>query len=199
LESPRNVPSVAEEKRASIQVRLDQRKQVRFHGMRRVLNRRVRIEWHDFELICMHDVVCADSTEPLAVGDKNEVFRCQFIQDKSEVPRGRHAFQEHAHRVRVISPTIPWIALPNRIAPFGGGVPGAICDDCKWTRSMVYVSRRTVDNDITRGPEHCQRWRSGRFCREECVGLIVNVPGTEESENQARIEAEKGIQVEMLE
>ena len=40
-------------------------------------------------------------------------------------------FGEHAHMVRAIVPTIPWIALPYRIAPFGGGVPGAERDSCK--------------------------------------------------------------------
>lgn len=135
LQPPRKVPGVAEEKRPSIQVRLDQRKQVCFHRVRRVLNGHIRVEWHDFELVRVEDIIAAYSAEPLAVRDKDEVFRYQLIWGKSEAPHGEHAFWGHAHMVREISPTIPWIALPYRIAPFGGGVPGAICDNCERTRS----------------------------------------------------------------
>ena len=165
-------------------MRLDQRKEVRFHWVRGVLNRHIRIERHDLELGCVEDVVCAYSTKPLTVGNKNEVFRYQFIWGKSEVsvPHGKHAFQGHAHRVRVISPTIPWIALPNRIAPLGGEVPGAVCDKCERIRSVAHAPRRTVDNDITRGSIHRQRWRSGGFGRKECVRFIIGVPETEKSD-----------------
>ena len=129
LQPSREVPSVAEEKRPSIQMRLDQRKQVRFHRMRRILNGNIRVKWHDLELGCVPDVVQGYSSIPLAVGDKNEVLRWWFIWGKSEAGHTENTrFGEHAHMVREIKPTIPWIALPNRIAPFGGGVPGAKCD-----------------------------------------------------------------------
>jgi len=108
-------------------------------------------------------------------------------------------FREHAHRVRVINPTIPWITLPNRIAPFGGGVPGAICDRCRRTRSTVHVAGRTVNNDNTRGPIDRQRGRSCRFGRGKCVRLIVDVPRTEKSGNCEGKKAEKRIQVELFE
>ena len=199
LQPPRKVPGIAEEERPSIQVRLDQRKQVCFDWMRRVLNGNIWVEWHDLELVRIEDVVRGYSTKPLAVGDKNEVFRCQFIWGKSEVPHGRHAFQGHAHMVRVINPTIPWIALPNRIAPFGGGVPGAACDGCEQTKSMVNVPRRTVDHDITRGPVYRQRRRIGGFGWKEGIGFIVDVPRIKKSEKWARIEAERRVQVEMPE
>lgn len=163
------------------------------------MNGHVWIEWQDFELVCVEDVVRGYPAKPLAAGDKNEVLRCQFIWGKSEAPHGRHEFLGHAHRVRVINPTIPWIALPNRIAPFGGGVPGAICDSCRRNGSMERVARLTVDNDIARGPVHCQRWRSGGFGWEECVRFIVGVSRTEKSENWSGIKAERKVQVKMLE
>jgi len=199
LQPPRKVPGVAEEKRPSIQMRLDQRKQVRFHRMRRVLNRHVRIERHDLKLVCVEDIVRAYSSKPLAVGDKDEVFRCQLIWGKSEAPHRQHAFRCHAHKVREINPTIPWIALPYRIAPFGGGVPGAICDNCKRTRSTENASRRTVDNDIAGSPVHRQRWRRGWLGWRECVRVIVDVPRTEISEIWTGAKAERRIQVEVLE
>lgn len=62
---------------------------------------------------------------------------------------GDTRFREHVHKVREIKPTIPWIALPYRIAPFGGGVPGAICDGLRQNGSVAHVARRTVDNNIT--------------------------------------------------
>ena len=108
-------------------------------------------------------------------------------------------FGEHAHIVRAINPTIPWIALPNRIAPFGGGVPGAICDSCKRSRSRVNGPRRTVDDDITRGPKDRQRGRIGWLSWEECVGFIVDVPGTEISKNCRGMRTKKKVQVEVLE
>ena len=62
------------------------------------------------------------------------------------------------------------------------------------------MSGHTVDNDITRGPVNRQRWRIGRFCREECVRFIVNVPRIEKSEKKlGGMKAEKKIQVEVLE
>ena len=101
--------------------------------------------------------------------------------------------------MREIKPTIPWIALPNRIALFGGGVPGAICDGCRRNGSTVYVSGRTVDNDITRSSVYRQRWRIERFYWGECVGVIVDVSRIEKSKKLEGMKAEKTIQVEMLE
>ena len=75
LQPPREVPRVAEEERPSIQVGFDQSKQVRFHGMRRILNGHVWIEWQDLEFVCTPDVVHVYPSKPLMVGDKNEVFR----------------------------------------------------------------------------------------------------------------------------
>jgi len=87
------VPRVAEEKRPSVQVGLDQSKQVGLHRMRRILNGHVWIEWHDLEFVCTPDVVHVYSSKPLAVGDKNKVFRWKFVRGKSEVPHGRHELQ----------------------------------------------------------------------------------------------------------
>ena len=78
-------------------------------------------------------------------------------------------------------------------------MPGAVCDGCEQTKSMVNVSRRTVDNDITRGPVHRQRRRIGGFGWKEGIGFIVDVPRIKKSEKWARIEAERRVQVEMPE
>ena len=99
-------------------------------------------------------------------------------------------FGGHAHKVREINPTIPWIALPNRIAPFGGGVPGAIRDSYERMGSMVHVSGRTVDNDIARGPVDGQRWRIRRLGWEECISLIIGVPRIEKSKKLEGTKAE---------
>lgn len=101
------------------------------------------------------------------------------------------SYREHAHRVREIKPTIPWIAFPNLIAPFGGGVPGAICEVVGEMEAAVHVSRRTVDNNITRGPVDSQRWRIERFCWAECVRVIVDVPGIGKSKKLEGMKAER--------